>query len=252
MHIDWWTLALQTVNVLILIWLLTRFFFRPVAAIVAERQRQASGLLSDAAAARKAADTAQAEIGQLRAEVDAERAQLAADAQKNERIAHDDMLAKSREEIAKLRADAAAAIARDRATAETAVIAHAAALAIDIARKLLERLPRGLALSVFTGGLCARLRDLPDDMRRVLASASSRQPLEIVTDAALADPEKEQVGATLAEALGGTPAITFRFDADVLAGIELHGGNTVVSNSWRADLDRIRGELSHEQPQSEA
>ena len=30
MRIDWWTLALQAVNVLILVWLLGRFLFRPV------------------------------------------------------------------------------------------------------------------------------------------------------------------------------------------------------------------------------
>jgi F-type H+-transporting ATPase subunit b len=29
--IDWWTLGLQAVNVLILIWLLGYFFWRPVA-----------------------------------------------------------------------------------------------------------------------------------------------------------------------------------------------------------------------------
>ena len=40
MHIDRWTLALQTVNVLVLIWLLHRFFFRPVADIVAKRQAE--------------------------------------------------------------------------------------------------------------------------------------------------------------------------------------------------------------------
>ncbi len=38
MHIDWSTLALQTINALVLVWLLARFLFRPVAEIVAERQ----------------------------------------------------------------------------------------------------------------------------------------------------------------------------------------------------------------------
>ncbi len=53
MHIDWWTLALQTVNVLILIWILGRFFFRPVADIVAKRQEETASCLADADAARK-------------------------------------------------------------------------------------------------------------------------------------------------------------------------------------------------------
>ncbi len=42
MRIDWWTLALQTVNVLILIWILSRFLFHPVVAIIDERRAAAA------------------------------------------------------------------------------------------------------------------------------------------------------------------------------------------------------------------
>ncbi len=38
MTIDWWTLALQAANVLILVWLLARFFWKPVAGMIAERR----------------------------------------------------------------------------------------------------------------------------------------------------------------------------------------------------------------------
>ena len=58
MHIDWWTLALQAANVLILIWILARFFFRPIADIVTQRQQETKKLFDEADAARKqAADT---------------------------------------------------------------------------------------------------------------------------------------------------------------------------------------------------
>ena len=39
MRFDWTTLLLQTVNLLVLVWLLQRFLFRPVMAIIAERRR---------------------------------------------------------------------------------------------------------------------------------------------------------------------------------------------------------------------
>ena len=41
MKIDWWTLALQAVNAAVLIWLLAHFLFRPVADIIAARQKAA-------------------------------------------------------------------------------------------------------------------------------------------------------------------------------------------------------------------
>jgi F-type H+-transporting ATPase subunit b len=39
MTIDWWTLGIQAVNVIILVWLLARFFWRPVAAMIEQRGR---------------------------------------------------------------------------------------------------------------------------------------------------------------------------------------------------------------------
>ena len=55
MRIDWSTLLLQTINALVLIWLLARFLFRPVAGIIAERQKAAQALIADADAAKHAA-----------------------------------------------------------------------------------------------------------------------------------------------------------------------------------------------------
>ena len=53
MRIDWWTLGLQTFNVLVLVLILSRFLFRPVAAIIEERRAAAAKLLADAEAAKQ-------------------------------------------------------------------------------------------------------------------------------------------------------------------------------------------------------
>ncbi|MWA22793.1 F0F1 ATP synthase subunit B, partial [Burkholderia pseudomallei] len=71
MRIDWSTLALQTVNVVVLVWLLSRFLFRPVSDIIAKRQAAARKLIDDASRER---DAAHAERERARAE----RASLAA------------------------------------------------------------------------------------------------------------------------------------------------------------------------------
>ena len=57
MQIDWWTLGLQTVNALVLIWLLAHFLFRPVVDAIAGRQKAAGQLLADAQAAKAAAES---------------------------------------------------------------------------------------------------------------------------------------------------------------------------------------------------
>src|SRR5580700_2661393 len=67
MTIDWWTLGIQTVNVVILIWLLGRFFWRPVAAMIEQRRATAQRTLTDAEAKRSQAAAALAEIERTRA-----------------------------------------------------------------------------------------------------------------------------------------------------------------------------------------
>ena len=57
MQIDWWTLGLQAVNALVLIWLLAHFLFRPVVDAIAARQKAAGQLLADAKAAKEAAES---------------------------------------------------------------------------------------------------------------------------------------------------------------------------------------------------
>src|SRR5210317_923131 len=54
MQIDWWTLGLQTINFLVVIWLLSRFLYRPIRKIIEERE--AADKAASDAAAQKLAD----------------------------------------------------------------------------------------------------------------------------------------------------------------------------------------------------
>jgi F-type H+-transporting ATPase subunit b len=246
MRIDWWTLALQTVNVLVLIWLLARFFFRPVADIIARRQEEANRLLSDAAAARQAAVDARAQADQARTEIRADRDRLIAAARKEAQIEQENLRMQISQEIAKLRAEAEAAIVRDRAAAEQAIIARAGELAVEIAQRLLGRLPPGAALAVFLDGLGRELRVLPPEARESFASASADHPAEVVTATPLSNEEAEHIRDALKDALGSEIPFKCLSNPALIAGIELHGRSIIIRNSWRADLDRIREELDRD------
>ena len=245
MHIDWWTLALQTVNVLVLIWILSRFFFRPIMDIVAKRQEEASRVLTDAAKSRQDADAARADAEMARDEIGKERDRLIAEAQKTAKAAK----AQASNDIAKLRSEAEAAMTRDRAGADEAIIARASDLSVEIGKRLLERIPPQTALDAFLDGLCRELRALPAETRESLAAATTAgHPIEIITAAPVPDADIDRVRRALTDAFGAPLPLEFRSDPDVIAGIELHGRNTIVRNSWRGDLGRIREELSRVRP----
>jgi F-type H+-transporting ATPase subunit b len=249
MHIDWWTLAFQTVNVLVLIWILARFFFRPVADIVAKRQAQANKVLADAAAARQQAADARTGADKALAEINAERERLIAEAHKVAAAERASLLAQSSSEIAKQRLAAEAANARELSAAKQAIVARASELSVDIAQRLLERLPPNVALSTFLEGLCRELRALPLDARASFASTmSAAHPIEVVTAVPLSKDEMEHVRAALTAAFGLQLPLAFRTDPALLAGIELRSPNTILRNCWRADLDQIRKELDRDTP----
>jgi F-type H+-transporting ATPase subunit b len=244
MHIDWWTLALQTVNVLILIWLLAHFFFRPVMDIVAKRQREATRLIDDAAQARRDADVACAKAEQERAGITAERETLIAQARHAAELEKQNALAQVAQEIGKRRDEADAAIARNEAASEAAVIDRAGMLAMEVAQRLLARFPAPDLLAVFVDETCRDLCALSPQARQSLAAAAAAgHPIEVVSAAPLSDPQQRKIEAAFRATFGRDVPVAFRTDPQIINGIELHGQNTIIRNSWRADLDRIRREL---------
>jgi F-type H+-transporting ATPase subunit b len=246
MHINWWTLALQTVNVLVLIWILGRFFFRPIMDVVAKRQAAVDRLLADADAARKEATNLHAEAENVHREIGAERARLMMEARKEAEAEKAHVLKAAQGEIAKRHSEAEASIVRDRAAAQADIVARASELAVEIARRLLARFPPQIALPAFLDGLCRELRALSPESKAQLASFAAGESIEVVSAAPLSDAEAEHVRSVLEQTFGDELTLSFRSDLTLIAGIELHGRNTIIRNSWRADLDRIREDLNRD------
>ena len=240
MHIDWWTLALQTINVLVLVWLLGRFFYRPVVDIIEKRRAEAAKLLAEAAAARAEADAEKAGIAATRRGFATEREKLLADARKQAEAERDAMLRKAAELAAKSRADGEAALTRDRAEMQQAMLQGAATLAADIARRLLERLPADLATMSFLDALSHQVQAISAQTRNLLAAAANA---EVITAAPLDDPQQAQCRKALEGILGTQAKLTFRCDPGLIAGIEIRSGAIVLRNNWRDDLAQILKEL---------
>ena len=102
MTIDWWTLGIQTVNVAILVWLLQRFFWRPVAAMIEQRRDATRRVMAEAAAAKAQATAALAEIEQTRAGFAKEREAILAAAHVEAETTRAALLAEARQQAASI------------------------------------------------------------------------------------------------------------------------------------------------------
>lgn len=241
MRIDWWTLGLQAINALVLVWLLSRFLFRPIADILSKRQATAQRIVDEAEAAKASADVekakAQAEVAKLAASRG--DAMKAANEEAEKRKAA--LIADAREEADRIRAEAEKDVARARAAGQHEIAEKAGALAVDIAARLLDRLPDDARVMGFVDGLADGVAALPDEVRNALVAGG--KPLQIAAARALTDEERTECRKALSKALSRDVDIYVSVDPDLIAGLELHGPHAEVRNSFRADLDRLRADL---------
>ncbi|MEQ9462455.1 MAG: ATP synthase F0 subunit B [Haliea sp.] len=231
MNFDWTTFALQLVNVLILLAILRRFLFRPVAAIIEKRRAETQATLDAAAAARAEAEQA---TTRARAEADASAAarhdlllQAAAEAQTQRAM----LIEKARAEAARIVEDGRAALAREGASAEQRTLAQVRELAIAVASRALSAQPDG------PEGYAVRLGNA---LRRM--EASERDALLRAGDLTLVSARElpEAVLGTVRHTLqiyGVTARVTT--DPALIDGIELRSKNGALRNSLAHDLEAL-------------
>ncbi len=243
MTINWWTLGLQAVNVLVLVWLLTRFFWRPVANAIATRQETVQTLLADAETTKSKAETVLAEIKATRSALAEERKVLLANAT-NEALAE----VKTTMAKAAAKADAVLKAAQMRsrldAEADRAIyLSNSAALAVTIARKLMERLSTLEIQSVFLDQLVKAIAQMtPKDRELFVANAGG---IDLVSPNRLKAAEKEKMTKAIFSALGGKPVLNFVTDPALIAGFEMRTVHYVVRASWQSDLASISRDLEN-------
>ena len=243
MHIDWWTLALQAVNVLILVWLLQRLLYRPVAGIIEARRAAAAKLIEDASRARGAVDAEKAAIAEARAGFAREHDAILAEARTRAQAEHDALLKSASEDIARQHTQGGIVLARERTQMERSLIGHAGTLAVDIAGKLLRMLPAEIATQGFVAQLSAQIRALPPKDREQLAAAAGKGELYLVAAVPLDDAQQALCRQAVVSALGTETEISFRCDGGLIAGLELGCDALVLRNSWRSALARIAEQL---------
>jgi F-type H+-transporting ATPase subunit b len=247
MRIDWWTLALQAINFLVLLWILSRFLFRPVAAMIAARQAATAKLLEDARSARQAADDERQRASAEAARLTETRTEMLTAAASEARAESAALLAQARTEAAALLAGAQAEIERTSRQQAAAAADQASRLAVDIAAKVLARLPRETQVAGFIDGIAAGIAGLPEATRAELGADGT--PLHLRAARPLSEAEIAACGAAFARAAGRPIAFVVEPDPGLIAGIEIEARHARVRNSLRADLDRLAAELTrHDRP----
>jgi F-type H+-transporting ATPase subunit b len=243
MQIDWWTLGLQAINAVVLIGLLAHFLFRPVANAVAGRQQAAERLLADASAAKSAAESERDKAVAETARLAERRGEALKEAEAEAHTVKASLLATAQAEADKLRAAAAAEIEAQRRAEALAAEDRAGRLAVDIAGKLLDQLPREARVAAFIDGIATGLAELPEGTRASVGADGSS--VRLTAARAVTPQEVETCRTALARVLGHPVLVEVAIEPALIAGIELETPHAIVRNSFRADLVRLKSGLVH-------
>ena len=216
MQLDWTTFALEIVNFLVLVWLLARFLYRPVASAIAERRAAIEQAMKEAADARGKAAALEAQVHGRLAEWEREKSRLRGELDKALEAERTKRLAALQDELE-----------RERSRSEA--LAQAAAFGARLLRPLagpdLEARIVELALS--------EAGHLPAERGQALKSARAAQ---VASAYPLAEAQRRRITDAL-QILSEHPlSCSFKEDKALLAGLRIEIGPWVFAANLRDEL----------------
>ncbi len=245
MQFDWWTFAFQVINILVLLWLLNRFLFRPVARIIAERKTETDKVLVAAEAAKRAAEEAEKAARTELDRISAERVSLLEAARAEAETQREVLLAKVKQEAAYMVERAKTEVAHLNEEDRRQRVQHVAELAVTISGRLLADLPGDCRISGYPQRLADALAALDDEQKAALGAEAGK--LRLVAPRALSEAELKAVQEAIGSLVPLDGTLSVDVDPSLIAGLELRSHHGVIHNSLGSDLARIAEALSKDE-----
>lgn len=268
MHIDGWTLSLQALNLLILLALLRKLFYRPLIAAIDARRKLVDDRMAQAEQLHADAERQARTLADQQAGIDAARQQ----ALQQGRHAIDEerarMLAKAQAAAQSTLEDAHRQIDRERQAVQRALFGEAATLANQMAGRWLgaatDQRDDGRCLDLLltrleatSGAARAAWFDQAQGAQARGTQARGTQAqvtqVQVLSARALPDPVRMQAVARLKAAFGISESeIGFVVEPALVSGAELHFPHGVLALSWAAEAAatqaRMRDDPTNDEP----
>ncbi|GAB1427807.1 ATP synthase subunit B [Aminivibrio sp.] len=235
MPIDWFTVAAQAINFLLLVWLMKRFLYKPVLRAIDAREKRIEEQLADARAQKMEALEEKEEFQRKNEIFDQERTELmnaAAEEAKSEKMR---LLEEARASAEELQAKWREGLEKDASRLEEDFQSRVRKDVFFIVRKTLSDLAgeelEGKIIDLFL----RRLEAMDEETRTSLAPVSKDpdESVQLRTAFPLTEKQQKRIAQEVKRlfALKGEPKFTV--EEDLLAGIELSAKGQKIS--WTID-----------------
>ena len=248
MLIDWFTVAAQVINFLILVWLLKRFLYKPILRAIDAREQRIEAQLADADATKAEAQQERDEFLHKNEAFDQQRAARLSQAANEAQAERQRLLDEARQDSDALRAERQQALKREQQSLNAEISRRTREEVFAIARRALTDLA-GASLEVRMSEVFARrLRALNDDVKEGLTAAleTSSAPALVRSTFELPSEQRAAIQSALNDTLSAEIQVRFETVPDVISGIELSMNGRKVAWSiadYLVSLEKSVGEL---------
>lgn len=244
MHFDWSTLALQTANFAVLVWLLHRFLYKPVLRAIDARKAAVQKQYDDAKAVETLAHQRLAEVEAARSGIAAEREATLKEAAAQGRTAAEAVRQRAELERQQQIEAARKSLAAEREEAVAEMQSSALDLAAAFSQRFMAAIPVQLRAEAWLERIETHLRSMaPAGMNDFTRQLSDKDALRVVTAETLPGDIAKVWSERLSSALSSQSRITFETNPGLIAGVELHSPTAILRFSLQTLMTEMRTEI---------
>ena len=257
MLIDWFTVAAQAVNFLILVWLMKRFLYKPILHAIDEREKRVAAELADADAKKAEAQKEHDEFDRKNTEFDQQRAALLTKATEEAQAERQRLLDEARKAAADLASKRQETLRNEERSLHQAISRRTQREVFAIARKALTDLAT-VSLEERVGEVFTRrLREMDGTSKEALGAALRTAPDPGVVRSTFDLPadQRAAIQNALNETFSAEVRVRFETAPDLIGGIELTTNGLKVAWSiadYLASMEKSVGDLVKEKAKPEA
>jgi len=223
MLIDWFTVAAQTLNFLILVWLMKHFLYQPVLDAIAGREQKIATALADAAATKAAADQNRDAFQQKHDAFDQERTQLLTTAKDEAKTERERLIAEARHDADTLREKRQEKLHAEAANLHQALARSTQQEVFSIARLTLTDLASADLEEQMVAKFTRDLWNLNGEPKSKLEAALQQmtEPVIVRTVFDLSDEEQAEIHNALNQTFAVKVPLKFKTAPELVSGVEL-------------------------------
>src|SRR5271166_31449 len=253
----WFTVVAQTINFLILVWLLKRFLYKPILHAIDEREKGIATQLAQAEANKAEAQKERDDFQHKNEAFDQERAALLKKATDEANGERQRILDEARKDADALRAKRQDALRKEQRNLSQEITRWTQKQVFAITRKTLADLATTSLEQRIGDVFVQRLRAVTGAAREQLAAAlkTSTQPARVRSAFDLPPEQHAAIHKALNDTFSADVHLQFETVPELVSGIELATNGHKVAwsiSDYLAMMEKSAGELLHKEANAEA